>query len=29
MDGTLYQKKTDLRKVATNAFEKDFFLINE
>ena len=24
MDGTIYQKKTDLRKLATNAFEKDF-----
>ena len=25
MDGTLYQKKTDLRKDAKNAFEKDLF----
>ena len=25
MDGTLYKKNTDLRKVATNASEKDFF----
>ena len=25
MDGTLYQKNSDLRKLATNAFEKDFF----
>ena len=25
MDGTLYKKNTDLRKVATNTFEKDFF----
>ena len=26
MDGTLYQKKkTDLRKIATSSFEKDFF----
>ena len=25
MDGALYQKNTDLRKTASNAFEKDFF----
>ena len=25
MDGTLYQKNTDLRKLATSSFEKDFF----
>ena len=25
MDGALYQKNTDLRKLANNAFEKDFF----
>ena len=25
LDGTLYQKNTELRKEAKNAFEKDFF----